>query len=68
MDEVTAGMSWLVTTEEQSKQCKPDYYDELSKKPNFILFKVAKGARKDLGRPKEPPRVNKALFMETLSR
>ena len=68
VDEVTAGMSWLVTTEEQSKQCKPDYYDELPKKPNFILFKVAKGARKDLGRPKEPPRVNKALFMETLSR
>ena len=68
VDEVAAGMSWLVTTEEQSKQCKPDYYDELPKKPNFILFKVAKGARKDLGRPKEPPRVNKALFMETLSR
>ena len=68
VDEVAAGMSWLVTTEEQSKQCKPDYYDELPKKPNFILFKVAKGARKDLGRPKEPPQVNKALFMEMLSR
>ena len=68
VDEVAAGMSWLVTTEEQSKQCKPDHYDELPKKPNFILFKVAKGARKDLGRPKELPQVNKALFMETLSR
>lgn len=66
VDEVAAGMSWLVTTEEQSKQCKPDYYDELPKKPNFILFKVAKGARKDLGRPKEPPQVNKALYMKTL--
>ena len=66
VDEVAAGMSWLVTTEEQSKQCKPDYYDELPKKPNFILFKVAKGARKDLGRPKEPPQVNKALYMKML--
>jgi recombinational DNA repair protein (RecF pathway) len=27
---------------------------------------VAKGARKDLGRPKEPPQVNKALYMKTL--
>ena len=33
----------------------------------FIEIKVAKGARKDLGRPKEPPQVNKALFMETLA-
>lgn len=32
----------------------------------FIEIKVAKGARKDLGRPKEPPQVNKLLFMETL--
>jgi len=64
--EVAFGMHWLVTMEEQSKQYKPDYYDELPKKPNFILFKVAKGARKDLGRPKEPPQVNKALYMKTL--
>lgn len=35
-------------------------------KPRFIEIKVAKGARKDLGRPKEPPHVNKALFMRTL--
>ena len=34
--------------------------------PSFVEIKVAKGARKDLGRPKEPPQVNKALFMETL--
>ena len=66
VDEVAAGMSWLVTMEEQSKQHKPDYYDELPKKPNFILFGVAKGARKDLGRPKEPPQENKALYMRTL--
>ena len=38
----------------------------LPKKPRFVEIKVAKGARKDLGRPKEPPQANKALFMETL--
>ena len=68
VDEIASGMAWLVSMEEQSKQYKPAYYDEFPKKPNFILFKVAKGARKDLGRPKEPPQVNKALFMETLSK
>ena len=68
VDEIASGMEWLVTMEEQFQLHKPANYDELPKKPNFILFKVAKGARKDLGRPKEPPRVNKALFMETLSR
>ena len=34
--------------------------------PTFREVKVAKGARKDLGRPKEPPQENKALYMETL--
>jgi len=34
--------------------------------PTFMEIQVAKGARKDLGRPKEPPRTNKALFMKTL--
>ena len=34
--------------------------------PTFTEIKVAKGARKDLGRPKEPPQVNKALYMATL--
>ena len=34
--------------------------------PKFMEIKVAKGARKDLGRPKEPPQVNKALYMKTL--
>ena len=34
--------------------------------PSFKEIKVAKGARKDLGRPKEPPQVNKALYMQTL--
>ena len=32
----------------------------------FLEIKVAKGARKDLGRPKESPRENKRLFMENL--
>jgi len=35
--------------------------------PLFREIKVAKGARADLGRPKEPPQVNKQLFMTTLS-
>lgn len=68
VDEIASGMAWLVSMEEQFEQHKPAYYDELPKKPNFILFKVAKGARTDLGRPKEPPQVNKKLYMETLSR
>lgn len=36
--------------------------------PTFKQILVAKGARKDLGRPKEKPQENKALFMETLSK
>jgi len=36
--------------------------------PKFKMICVAKGARKDLGRPKEPPQVNKQLFMETLAK
>ena len=34
--------------------------------PAFRVVKVAKGARADLGRPKERPQENKRLFMETL--
>ena len=34
--------------------------------PSFRMILVAKGARKDLGRPKEPPQENKALFMKML--
>ena len=34
--------------------------------PVFRMVKVAKGARADLGRPKERPQENKRLFMETL--
>ena len=67
VEEVASGMSWLITMEEQANQHKSEYIDELPRKPNFILFKVAKGARKDLGRPKEPPQVNKALYMKTLA-
>ena len=36
--------------------------------PSFLEIRVAKGARPDLGRPKEPPQANKALFMETLEK
>ena len=35
--------------------------------PRFMEVRVRKGARKDLGRPKEPPQVNKKLFMGTLA-
>jgi phosphonopyruvate decarboxylase len=66
VEEVFSGMKWLVTMEEQYNQHKPNSMDESLRKPNFILFKVAKGARKDLGRPKESPQVNKALYMKTL--
>ena len=41
---------------------------DLSQSPSFLEIRVAKGARPDLGRPKEPPQTNKALFMETLSK
>ena len=34
--------------------------------PTFKMILVAKGARKDLGRPKELPQVNKKLYMKTL--
>lgn len=34
--------------------------------PVFRQIRVAKGARKDLGRPKEKPQENKSLFMRTL--
>ena len=34
--------------------------------PTFKMILVAKGARKDLGRPKKPPQVNKSLYMKTL--
>ena len=36
--------------------------------PQFVEVRVCRGARKDLGRPKEPPRENKNLFMRTLSK
>ena len=34
--------------------------------PVFMEIKVAKGARKDLGRPKEHPQMSKELYMKTL--
>lgn len=40
--------------------------DQLIASPLFVEIKVAKGARADLGRPKEPPQENKKLFMKTL--
>lgn len=43
-----------------------DHFGEHGNLPRFMEIKVAKGARKDLGRPKEPPQMNKALYMKTL--
>ena len=40
---------------------------EQDQQTTFIEIKVAKGARANLGRPKEPPQENKKLFMETLA-
>ena len=45
---------------------RPSAVEKHPGKPRFVEIKVAKGARKDLGRPKEPPQVNKALYMKTL--
>lgn len=64
--EIFSGMNWLITMEEQVNQHKSDCNDDILTKPNFILFKVAKGARENLGRPKEPPQANKSLYMKTL--
>ena len=65
-EEITNGMEWLVSMQELTASEGAESPYAPPPKPNFILFKVAKGAREDLGRPKEPPRVNKALFMDTL--
>ena len=64
--EVAAGMEWCFSLLDMEEEYEPKWAEP--RHPNFILLKVAKGARKDLGRPKEPPQVNKALFMETLAK
>ena len=66
VEEITGGMEWLVSMLEQAESYRSDTLEGSPPRPNFILFKVAKGARKDLGRPKEPPQTNKALYMKTL--
>ncbi len=68
VEEVSDGMKWLVSMDAMEVQTAQKVYIPSAAPPNFILFRVAKGARKDLGRPKEPPQVNKALFMETLAK
>ena len=60
-DEVAAAMEWDFSTLELSTRYEPD------DRPSFLEIRVAKGARPDLGRPKEPPQTNKALFMDTLA-
>jgi phosphonopyruvate decarboxylase len=65
-EQVAGGMEWCFRLLDMEEEYKPDWAEP--RHPNFVLLKVAKGARKDLGRPKEPPQVNKALFMETLAK
>ena len=63
-EQVAGGMEWCFSLLDMEEEYEPEWAEP--RHPNFVLFKVAKGARKDLGRPKEPPQVNKTLFMETL--
>ena len=64
VDAIAGGMGWCFKALELEKEHKPDW--EVPRQPNFVLLKVAKGARIDLGRPKEPPQENKKLYMKTL--
>ena len=63
-EQVAGGMEWCFSLLDMEKEYEPEWAEP--RHPNFVLLKVAKGARNDLGRPKESPQVNKALFMETL--
>ena len=62
-EQVANGMKWIFGMLSRQEH-EPGW--DLLKQPNFVLLKVAKGARRDLGRPKEPPQVNKELYMKTL--
>ncbi len=64
VEQVADGMEWCFKTLELEETHNDSF--EAPKRPNFVLIKVAKGARKDLGRPKEPPQVNKSFYMRTL--
>lgn len=66
VEEVADGMQWLLSMDALEAQSAQEACDPSAARPNFILFRVAKGARKDLGRPKEPPQVNKDSFMKNL--
>ena len=66
VEEVADGMQWLLSLDALEAQSAQEACDPSAARPNFILFRVAKGARKDLGRPKEPPQVNKDSFMKNL--
>ena len=66
IEEIADGMKWLVSMDALEAQTAQEACVPSVAHPKFILFRIAKGARKDLGRPKEPPQVNKELFMQTL--
>lgn len=54
--------AYSVSTKEELKKVLPDFLNETT--TCLLEIKVQRGARKDLGRPKEKPVENKALFME----
>lgn len=68
-DHVASAVDWDFSGLElaAANAAPPTPYDP-PPKPNFLEIRVAKGARPDLGRPKEPPQANKDLFMSTLAK
>lgn len=58
--------SAILQIEQALSYAKVAQYNSSINRPIFLEVQVAKGARKDLGRPKEPPQINKALYMKTL--
>ena len=56
--------AYTVSSKEELEQILPTFIQE--KEMSLLEIKVKKGARKDLGRPKESPQVNKELFMDFL--
>ena len=59
---------WRATDRDRSVDLirQIDYFGGHGDLPRFMEIKVAQGARKDLGRPKEPPQVNKKMYMKIL--
>lgn len=63
---VADAMNWNFSTLELFARHESSSPLDSLPQPSFLEIRVAKGARPDLGRPKEPPQTNKTLFMSTL--